>query len=190
MNNKVYKVIFNHEYYKQSIYFTFEANNLKECKIWALRCIDDLKKYFIDDEIKMYKNDIENFTEERINIKDGNLVNIMSVDLDENTYDMYISLFKEANRQNNLYKVVNNNADWEVDTSILVSAKDLEECKAISLQWNWNWDSFDKDLETIMEDDIKNFTEDRLDEGDEDKPVNIFLVKNESGVLHDANKGA
>lgn len=91
---------------------------------------------------------------------------------------------------NNLYKVVNNNADWEVDTSILVSAKDLEECKNIALQWDWGWCNYDKDVKSIMEDDIRNFTEDRLDEDDEDKPVNIFLVKNESGVLHVANKGA
>lgn len=87
---------------------------------------------------------------------------------------------------NNLYKVVYTEAEQDLDTeSLLISAKDLEECKGYAL--NHSWTCFNHNENKVRK-AITNFTVDRLNQTDYTKPINIFLVENKPGILFISDK--
>lgn len=87
---------------------------------------------------------------------------------------------------NNLYKVVYTEAEQDLDTeSLLISAKDLEECKEYALSHSWTCFNHN---ENKVRKAIANFTIDRLNQTDYTKPINILLVENKPGILFISDK--
>lgn len=91
---------------------------------------------------------------------------------------------------NKLFRVDYNEADWTEDDSLLISAKDLEECKQIAINHDWHSCTYNDDNLARLRKCIKEFKEEDLNELDYDAIVNIFEVENKSRILHISNKGA
>ena len=94
---------------------------------------------------------------------------------------------------NKLYLVEHYDTTYDEDDKLLISASDLEECKLIAINHDWNisntktgkarWNTLIEQLKSFSESDLnKDITETT-------KIVTIFEVENKSGVLLSSNVG-
>ena len=94
---------------------------------------------------------------------------------------------------NKLYRVEFNETTYDEDDKLLISASDLEECKTIAQNHDWNicrTKNGEKRFKTLVE-QLKSFSEADLNKDVEEtgKIVSIFEVENKSGILLISNIG-
>ena len=94
---------------------------------------------------------------------------------------------------NKLYRVEFNETTYDEDDKLLISASDLEECKTIAQNHDWNichTKNGEKRFKKLVE-QLKSFSEADLNKEVEEtgKIVSIFEVENKSGILLISNIG-
>ena len=94
---------------------------------------------------------------------------------------------------NKLYRVEFNETTYDEDDKLLISASDLEECKTIAQNHDWNicrTKNGEKRFKKLV-DQLKSFSEADLNKEVEEtgKIVSIFEVENKSGILLISNIG-
>lgn len=94
---------------------------------------------------------------------------------------------------NKLYRVEFYDTTYDEDDKLLISASDLEECKTIAQNHDWNicrTKNGEKRFKNLVE-QLKSFSEADLNKEVEEtgKIISIFEVENKSGILLISNIG-